>query len=162
MEKVAPWLTLDRDPYPVVVEGRIKWVVDGYTLSNEYPYSSRVSLSEATSDSVSSRTLPSALLPRDQANYIRNSVKAVVDAYDGTVTLYAWDATDPVLQTWMKAFPGVVEPLAEMDLVALADLLERGEDPTVTPAYCREVAEWILQNGKPAPEQRRKLRARTQ
>ena len=114
VEKVAPWLTLDRDPYPVVVEGRIKWVVDGYTLSNEYPYSSRVSLSEATSDSVSSRTLPSSLLPRDQANYIRNSVKAVVDAYDGTVTLYAWDGSDPVLQTWMKAFPGVVEPRSQM------------------------------------------------
>ena len=114
VEKVAPWLTLDRDPYPVVVDGRIKWIVDGYTLSNEYPYSSRVSLSEATSDSVSSRTLPSSLLPRDQANYIRNSVKAVVDAYDGTVTLYAWDGSDPVLQTWMKAFPGIVEPLSAM------------------------------------------------
>ncbi len=114
VEKVAPWLTLDQDPYPVVADGRIKWVVDGYTLSNEYPYSSRVSLSEATSDSVSSRTLPSSLLPRDQANYVRNSVKAVVDAYDGTVTLYAWDPADPVLQTWMKAFPGIVEPVSDM------------------------------------------------
>jgi uncharacterized membrane protein (UPF0182 family) len=114
VEKVAPWLTLDQDPYPVVAEGRIKWVVDGYTLSNQYPYSTRVSLSDATSDSVSTRTLPSALLPGDQANYIRNSVKAVVDAYDGTVTLYAWDPTDPVLQTWMKAFPGVVEPVDQM------------------------------------------------
>ena len=113
VEKVAPWLTLDQDPYPVVADGRIKWVVDGYTLSNEYPYSSRVSLSDATSDSVSTRTLPSTLLPRDQANYVRNSVKAVVDAYDGTVTLYAWDPTDPVLLTWMKAFPGVVEPVRE-------------------------------------------------
>jgi uncharacterized membrane protein (UPF0182 family) len=114
VEKVAPWLTLDQDPYPVVADGRIQWLVDGYTLSNEYPYSSRISLSEATSDSVSSRTLPSTLLPRDQANYVRNSVKAVVDAYDGTVTLYAWDPSDPVLQTWMKAFPGVVEPVSNM------------------------------------------------
>ena len=114
VEKVAPWLTLDQDPYPVVAEGGIKWVVDGYTLSNEYPYSSRVSLSEATSDSVSTRTLPSALLPRDQANYMRNSIKAVVDAYNGTVTLYAWDPSDPVLQTWMKAFPGTVEPRENM------------------------------------------------
>ena len=113
VEKVAPWLTLDQDPYPVVADGGIKWVVDGYTLSNEYPYSSRVSLSDATSDSVSARTLPSTLLPRDQANYVRNSVKAVVDAYDGTVTLYAWDPTDPVLMTWMKAFPGIVEPVVE-------------------------------------------------
>jgi uncharacterized protein len=114
VEKVAPWLTLDQDPYPVVADGRIKWVVDGYTLSNEYPYSSRVSLSDATSDSISNRTLPSQLLPRDQANYVRNSVKAVVDAYDGTVTLYAWDPSDPVLQTWMKAFPGIVEPVSSM------------------------------------------------
>ncbi len=114
VEKVAPWLTLDQDPYPVVVEGRIKWIVDGYTVSNDYPYSSRVSLSEATSDSVSTRTIPSTLLPRDQANYVRNSVKATVDAYDGTVTLYAWDESDPVLQTWMKAFPGVVESSDKM------------------------------------------------
>ena len=114
VEKVAPWLTLDQDPYPVVADGGIKWIVDGYTLSNEYPYSSRVSLSDATSDSVSARTLPSQLLPRDQANYVRNSVKAVVDAYEGTVTLYAWDPSDPVLQTWMKAFPGVVSPLEDM------------------------------------------------
>ncbi|MBI1351206.1 MAG: UPF0182 family protein [Actinomycetales bacterium] len=114
VEKIAPWLTLDQDPYPIVADGRIKWIVDGYTLSNEYPYSSRVSISEATSDSVSTRSLPSSLLPRDQANYVRNSVKAVVDAYDGTVTLYAWDAKDPVLQTWMKAFPGIVQPLSEM------------------------------------------------
>jgi uncharacterized membrane protein (UPF0182 family) len=114
VEKVAPWLTLDQDPYPVVADGRIKWIVDGYTLSNEYPYSSRVSLRDATSDSVSSRTIPSGLLPRDQANYVRNSVKAVVDAYDGTVTLYAWDPSDPVLKTWMNAFPGIVQPVSAM------------------------------------------------
>jgi uncharacterized membrane protein (UPF0182 family) len=114
VEKVAPWLTLDQDPYPVVADGRIKWIVDAYTVSNEYPYSSRLSLSDATSDSTTTRTLPSQLLPNDQANYIRNSVKAVVDAYDGTVTLYAWDPSDPVLQTWMKAFPGIVQPADAM------------------------------------------------
>ena len=114
VEKVAPWLTLDQDPYPVVADGRIQWVVDGYTLSNEYPYSSRVSLSDATSDSISNRAGQSGLLPRDQVNYMRNSVKAVVDAYEGTVQLYAWDESDPVLQTWMKAFPDVVEPKSEM------------------------------------------------
>jgi len=120
VEKVAPWLTLDQDPYPVVVDGRIKWIVDAYTTSNDYPYSSRVSLSDATSDATTTRTLPGGLLPQDQLNYMRNAVKAVVDAYDGTVTLYAWDPTDPVLQTWMKAFPGVVVPTSEMsdDLMA--------------------------------------------
>ncbi|MDO8306959.1 MAG: UPF0182 family protein [Actinomycetota bacterium] len=119
VEKIAPWLTLDQDPYAVVVDGRIKWIVDGYTLSNDYPYSSRVSVSDATSDSVSQRAVPGALVPRDQANYVRNSVKATVDAYDGTVTLYAWDPSDPVLQTWMKAFPGVVEPLDAMPAAVL-------------------------------------------
>ncbi|MFM8894697.1 MAG: UPF0182 family protein, partial [Actinomycetales bacterium] len=114
VEKVAPWLTLDQDPYPIVADGRIKWVVDGYTTSNAYPYSSRVSLADATSDSISTRTVPVGLMPQDQLNYVRNSVKAVVDAYDGTVTLYAWEPNDPVLQTWMKAFPGTVTSLDKM------------------------------------------------
>ena len=114
VEKVAPWLTLDQDPYPVVADGRIKWVIDAYTTSNQYPYSSRVSLADATSDSFGSRTVSSGLLPQDQLNYMRNSVKALVDAYDGTVTLYAWEPSDPVLQTWMKAFPGVVSPVSDM------------------------------------------------
>ena len=112
--KVAPWLTLDQDPYPVVVDGRIKWIVDGYTLSNDFPYSSRVSLGEATADSISSANFAAGLIARDRVNYMRNSVKAVVDAYEGSVTLYAWDESDPVLQTWQKAFPDVVEPLSEM------------------------------------------------
>jgi uncharacterized membrane protein (UPF0182 family) len=120
VEKVAPWLTLDQDPYPVLADGRIKWVIDAYTVSNDYPYSSRVSLADATSDATTTRTIQGGLLPQDQLNYMRNSVKAVVDAYDGTVTLYAWDATDPILQTWMKAFPGIVSPLSGMtpDLLA--------------------------------------------
>lgn len=120
VEKVAPWLSLDQDPYPVVVEGRIKWIVDGYTTSNAYPYSSRVSFADATSDSTSQRTIPAAIQPSDQLNYVRNSVKAVVDAYDGTVTLYAWDPSDPVLKTWMKAFPGTVEPASAMNDQLLA------------------------------------------
>lgn len=114
VEKAAPWLTVDQDPYPVAVDGRIKWVIDAYTTSNTYPYSSRVSLSSATSDSSVTRTLPGGLLPQDQLNYMRNSVKAVVDAFDGTVTLYAWEPNDPVLQTWSKVFPGVIAPVSDM------------------------------------------------
>lgn len=125
VEKVAPWLTLDQDPYPVVADGRVKWIVDGYTMSNEYPYSSRVSLSDATSDSISNRVGQSGLLPRDQVNYVRNSVKAVVDAYEGTVNVYAWDESDPILQTWMKAFPGVVEPKSAIP----ADVMEHVRYP---------------------------------
>ncbi|MBU6311593.1 MAG: UPF0182 family protein [Actinomycetales bacterium] len=114
VEKIAPWLTLDQDPYPAVVNGRIVWFVDGYTTTNAYPYASRISLGEATSDSITVRSGSSAIAPIDQLNYARNSVKAIVDAYEGTVTLYAWDESDPILQTWMKAFPGVIQPRADM------------------------------------------------
>ena len=114
VEKIAPWLTLDQDPYPAVVNGRIVWLVDGYTTSNDYPYSSRVSLGEVTSDSITVRTGSTSIAPSDQLKYALNSVKAVVDAYEGTVTLYAWDESDPILQTWMKAFPGVVQERSAM------------------------------------------------
>ena len=108
VEKVAPWLTLDGDPYPAVVDGKVQWIVDGFTTSNEYPYAARVSLRDATTDSVSAQA---SGFPMNAGNitYIRNSVKATVDAYDGTVHIYAWDESDPVLKTWSKAFPGVVE-----------------------------------------------------
>ena len=107
VRKVAPWLTIDGDTYPAVVGGRLVWIVDAYTTSNDYPYSQHRSLREATDDTL---TRGSAVLPTDQVNYMRNSVKAVVDAYDGSVDLYAWDAKDPVLKAWMKVFPGVVKP----------------------------------------------------
>lgn len=110
VRKVAPYLTLDSDTYPSVVDDRIVWIVDGYTLTDQYPYSNKVSMSEAIADS---EGLPQAL-PFDQVNYIRNSVKATVDAYDGSVTLYAWDDQDPILQTWQKIFPNSLEPMSEM------------------------------------------------
>jgi len=110
VQKVAPYLTLDSDTYPTVVDGRIVWVVDGYTLSDQYPYSNKVSMSEAIADSEG--LTPS--LAFDEINYIRNSVKATVDAYDGTVTLYAWDDQDPVLKTWQKVFPSTVKPMSKM------------------------------------------------
>ena len=111
--KVAPWLTTDGDPYPVVVGGRVKWIIDGYTTTNAYPYSSRTTLKDATADAITATSSAVATLPSERINYLRNSVKAVVDAYDGTVTLYAWDPTDPLLQTWTKAFGGTVTPIAE-------------------------------------------------
>ena len=116
VQKIAPWLTLDQDPYPAVIDGRIVWLVDGFTTSNEYPNSSRVSLSDATSDSITVRSGTAALGPRDDLNYMRNAVKATVDAYEGTVTLYAWDEEDPILQTWRKAFPDVVQDRSEMPI----------------------------------------------
>jgi len=123
VSQVAPWLTTDSDPYPAVVNGRITWIVDGYTTLPNYPYSQDLLLGEATAD-----TLGQGQLNANQdISYIRNSVKATVDAYDGTVTLYAFDETDPVLQTWMKAFPDTVRPNAEIS-DALREHLRYPED----------------------------------
>ncbi|MDQ0768514.1 uncharacterized membrane protein (UPF0182 family) [Pseudarthrobacter defluvii] len=113
VQKVAPYLTVDGGAYPAVVDGRVKWIVDGYTTSQYYPYSQQKSLSDATADSQTSSGRAVAL-PNSTVNYIRNSVKATVDAYDGSVTLYAWDDTDPVLKAWQKVFPSSVKPYSEM------------------------------------------------
>jgi uncharacterized membrane protein (UPF0182 family) len=112
VEKVAPWLTVDNDPYPAVVDGRIQWIVDGYTTLHNYPYAEQVPLGDTTQDS--QLGLQGQRLPNDTVSYLRNSVKATVDAYDGTVTLYAFDDKDPVLKTWMKAFPGTVKPASDI------------------------------------------------
>ncbi len=113
VNKVAPWLTADGDPYPAVVEGRVVWIVDAYTTSNSFPYSQRRSLAKATSDTQTEGGAQ-AVLPQDEVNYMRNSVKAVVDAYDGSVKLYQWDTKDPLLKTWMKVFPDAVEKKSEI------------------------------------------------
>lgn len=124
VEKAAPWLTVDSDPFPAVVDGKVVWLLDGYTTTDQYPLSERGSYQEMTSDSLDEgnefRTLPT-----DEINYMRNAVKAVVDAYDGTVTLYAWDEDDPLLQAWRKAFPGTVKDKDEIP----AELLEHMRYP---------------------------------
>ncbi len=108
--KVAPYLTLDNDPYPAVVDGRIVWIVDGYTTSADYPYSTPVQVSEAIADTYR----PTPQLAFDTVNYMRNSVKATVDAYSGEVTLYAWDTEDPLLTAWNRIFPASVKSQSEM------------------------------------------------
>jgi len=114
--KVAPYLTLDNDPYPAVVDGRIVWIVDGYTTSRDYPYSTPVEVSAAIADTYR----PTPQLAFDTVNYMRNSVKATVDAYSGEVTLYAWDAEDPLLRAWSSIFPTSLQPQSAMseDLLA--------------------------------------------
>jgi uncharacterized membrane protein (UPF0182 family) len=114
VEKVAPYLTLDGDPYPSVVDGKIVWILDGYTTTNQYPYSQNTSLRDVTSDSLTQTKTSVVALDAQDINYIRNSVKATVDAFTGAVTLYAWDPQDPILRTWMRIFPGTVKPLADM------------------------------------------------
>ena len=119
VEKVAPWLTVDADVYPAVVDERLVWILDGYTTTSHYPMSDLVDLSDVTSDSLT----PAGAVANqrsDDINYVRNSVKATVDAYDGTVSLYQWDEEDPLLKAWMGAFPGVVQDKDEIseDLLA--------------------------------------------
>jgi uncharacterized membrane protein (UPF0182 family) len=112
VQAVAPWLTTDTSVYPAIVNKRLVWIVDGYTTLDNYPYSESTSLSSATADST--EVAFSRLALDKQVSYIRNSVKATVDAYDGTVTLYAQDEKDPVLQAWMKVFPGTVKPKSDI------------------------------------------------
>jgi uncharacterized membrane protein (UPF0182 family) len=121
---VAPWLTLDGDTYPVVVAGHVVWVVDGYTTSSHYPYSQLTNLRSATSTTLTQNG-SSVTQPGTQINYMRNSVKAVVDAYSGRVTLYAWNPTntpDPELSTWEKAFPGLIKSQRDIPAALLPHL----------------------------------------
>ncbi|WP_153539636.1 UPF0182 family protein [Streptomyces sp. RB17] len=123
VEAVAPWLTIDGDTYPAVVDGHVQWIVDAYTTSNGYPYSSRTTLGDTTADSLTATNNNRAVVAQqNQVNYIRNSVKATVDAYTGEVKLYQWDSQDPVLKTWMKAFPGTVQPKSAISKDLLAHL----------------------------------------
>jgi len=103
VQRVAPFLILDRDAYPVVTNaGRVVWIQDAYTRTPAYPYS-------ATSE------FNDARLGLQRVNYLRNAVKAVVDAYDGTVALYALDDNEPILRTYRRIFPGLVRPLSALD-----------------------------------------------
>jgi len=97
VQALAPFLTFDRDPYVVVGDdGRLSWIIDAYTSSSSYPFSTQSSLSN------------------QPVNYIRNSVKAVVDAYDGTVTFYVFDKTDPILAAWRGIFPDLFKDESAM------------------------------------------------
>ena len=95
VQMVAPFLAYDRDPYIVVANGRLYWMLDAYTFTNRYPYSQPVSL-------------------QSELNYMRNSVKVVVDAYEGRMQFYLADETDPLVHTYDKIFPGLFKPLDEM------------------------------------------------
>ncbi|HQY34098.1 MAG TPA: UPF0182 family protein [Actinotalea sp.] len=112
--KVAPFLTLDSRVYPAVVDERVVWIIDGYTTSDSYPYSAARQLDDVTVDALTATSDTVATLAPIEVNYVRNSVKATVDAYSGEVTLYAWDTEDPVLAAWTSAFPTAVEPMSEI------------------------------------------------
>jgi uncharacterized membrane protein (UPF0182 family) len=102
VQKVAPFLKYDHDPYPVIAGGHVFYVWDAYTSTDLYPYGQRINLSDATGGHLSGRS-----------NYIRNSVKVVMNAYDGTMRFYVIDQSDPLLQVWEKAFPNLFSPVSD-------------------------------------------------
>jgi uncharacterized membrane protein (UPF0182 family) len=101
VKQVAPFLRLDSDPYLVLLDGKLQWIVDAYTVSDRYPYSEPAAL-----------TQEAAPLLKGQVNYIRNSVKVLVDAYEGTLRFFAVDEADPVLATYRQIFPKLFEARA--------------------------------------------------
>lgn len=117
VQELAPFLSFDGDPYPVAIDGRVLWVIDGYTTSSRYPYGQGADSSQLDSGAGLKHSL----------NYVRNSVKAVVDAYDGSVTMYVYDESDPVLQVWRSAFPDLFTQRSEMP-AALVEHLRYPEE----------------------------------
>ena len=148
VQEAAPWLTIDSDPYPSVVDGRMVWILDAYTTSANYPNSTKIDWTNAISDT---RTAADRLLMGRQVNYVRNSVKATVDAYDGTVKLYEWDEADPILKTWMKVFPGAVTAKDEISPDLLAHLrypadLFKVQRETLGRYHTRNTYTWIQES----------------
>ncbi|WP_375500634.1 UPF0182 family protein [uncultured Jatrophihabitans sp.] len=122
--KVAPWLNLDGDEYPAVVDGKIVWIVDGYTTSSSYPDSQLVNFHAASKTTLTAHGA-SVAQPSQQINYLQNSVKAVVDAYTGKVTLYSWNQKqhpDALLKAWEGVFPGLVQPQSSIPSALLPQL----------------------------------------
>ena len=117
VEKLAPFLHFDADPYPVLVDGGISYVVDGYTTTDRYPYSQRAPVEDLPANDD---------LPR-RFNYMRNSVKAVVDAFSGEVTFYVAEPDDPLIRTYQGAFSGLFTPMSEMP-TSLVEHLRYAED----------------------------------
>lgn len=124
VQKVAPYLTIDSNAYPAIVDGRVQWIIEGYTTSNDFPYSTSQQLDSATRDALNQDAGANL---SGQVNYMRNSVKATVDAYDGSVSLYAWDEEDPLLKAWQKVYPSSLEPYSEMS-AELMDHVRYPED----------------------------------
>jgi len=103
VKTIAPFLKFDSDPYPVIVGGHIQWVIDAYTTSDDYPYAQSIHPQEPASSGLDT-----------DLNYVRNSVKVTVDAYNGTVRFYVVDKADPIVETYRKAFPELFRDLSAM------------------------------------------------
>jgi len=119
--KAAPFLRFDADPYAAIVGGRLVWIWDAYTLTDQYPYSDFIELSEAASPPTQEGAPPLV----GEANYIRNSIKVVVDGYNGSISYFVADPEDPIIQAWSTAFPSLFTPIEE----APTELLEHFRYP---------------------------------
>ena len=119
--KAAPFLRFDGDPYAAIVDGRLVWIWDAYTLTDQYPYSDFIELSEVASPP----TQVGAPQLSGEANYIRNSIKVVVDGYNGSISYFVTEPEDPIIQAWSGAFPSLFTPIEE----APTELLEHFRYP---------------------------------
>jgi uncharacterized membrane protein (UPF0182 family) len=113
-EALAPFLHFDGDPYVVLADGKLYWIIDAYTSSPYYPYSEPFAGAVSTGAQPVALTTPVEAGYLRGANYVRNSVKAVVDAYEGSVDFYIFEPEDPLVQVWDRVFPGLLKPREEM------------------------------------------------
>jgi uncharacterized membrane protein (UPF0182 family) len=114
---LAPFLKFDDDPYIVLADGKLYWIIDAYTTTRYYPYSERFSGMKADAARPLQRLAPTRRLKKPEfsdINYVRNSVKAVVDAFHGSVTFYVFEDTDPIVQTWRAIFPDLFRSRQDM------------------------------------------------
>ena len=151
VDRLAPFLAANSDPYAVITEGRVMWVIDMYTVSGNYPYATPLNQTDL-------RRLPRATGLTGGINYVRNSVKAVIDAYEGDVTFYVADESDPILAAWRSAFPGLVVPAAEMpenlkshiryplDLFTIQSEMYRVYHVTDPASFFQELDAWAIPN----------------
>lgn len=113
VRQVAPFLSYDSDPYITIIDGRLYWVLDGYTTTNRFPYAEPLNRSIDVG-ALAGRSSTINTMMRDGVNYLRDSVKVFVDAYDGSMRLFAMDEADPILTTYRQIFPNLVEPASAM------------------------------------------------
>jgi uncharacterized membrane protein (UPF0182 family) len=122
---LAPFLYFDSDPYVVLADGKLYWIIDGYTSSSYYPYSEPFSATERIEfkEGNKTRTLTTRIAPfLDGVNYMRNSVKAVIDAFNGSVDFYVFDEADPIIQVWSRTFPHLFKQRDEMPASLMAHI----------------------------------------
>jgi hypothetical protein len=147
IERLAPFLAVDSDPYPILMEGRVHWVIDLYSTSRSYPLSTPLLISDV-------RRLPQRSGIQLGTNYLRNSAKAVIDSYDGTTTFYAVDETDPIIRAWIDAYPTLFQQVMPeevrghlrypLDLFTIQTNMYREYHVIDTTAFFQQSDQWSI------------------